>query len=369
MRPKRIVTRAPSNIALMKYMGKLDSQKNIPDNPSLSMTLSRLCTVVEVEVTRGEAESRWVAEAPRFRPLDLSRGGIWASPELSTSGRSKVLTHVDRVRALIPSLYDRFGLEWDQEVWRFGQLQFRTANTFPAASGIASSASSFAALTLATCAAFTRDAEVWNRIWADRSDFRRALAQISRLGSGSSCRSFEGPWVYWEGENAFAPVELALPEMAHFVVLIRTQPKDVSSSEAHLRVKTSPLWAGRVDRVIHRTTEVLQAMKTADLQAVSRLAWAELWEMHSLFHTAAQPFTYWEPGTLQALQFLSQWVGQDAGPIVTLDAGPNVHLIVDQKYRDLWLSRLKAEFTGFQILEDVQGAGAQIDEWSTDGLG
>ena len=366
---QRIITRAPSNIALIKYMGKSDSDRNLPENPSLSMTLHSLCTVAELELSLGGGEIRWVPEAPAWRPRDLSSGGFWVSPDLSVSGRDKLLRHINHVREVVPALYEQFGIELDQELWRSGSFTFRTANTFPASSGIASSASSFAAVTLAACASFSRDSNRWNQAWRERPELRKSLAQISRRGSGSSCRSFEGPWVYWEGENSYSPSQVNLPEMAHFVVLISTKPKQVSSSEAHLKIKTSPLWEKRVERVIVRTAEILEAMRMSDVSKMARLAWAELWEMHSLFHTCSAPFTYWEPGTIQALQFFSQWIDQEAPPIVTLDAGPNVHLIVDRKDRELWRSRLQKQFEGYQVLEDAQGQGAKIEDWRTDGVG
>ena len=63
-----------------------------------------------------------------------------------------------------------------------------------------------------------------------------------------------------------------------------------------------------------------------DIAEVSRLSWTEMWEMHSLFHTASPAFSYWEPGTIHALRTFAEDVLSDHPPIVTLDAGPNVHI-------------------------------------------
>ena len=52
----KLRVRAPSNIALIKYMGKTDSTRNLPENPSLSMTLDRLCTYLEVEILEDGAD-------------------------------------------------------------------------------------------------------------------------------------------------------------------------------------------------------------------------------------------------------------------------------------------------------------------------
>jgi len=40
---------APANIALIKYMGKKDPQKNLPGNPSLSYSLDNLLSNVMLE--------------------------------------------------------------------------------------------------------------------------------------------------------------------------------------------------------------------------------------------------------------------------------------------------------------------------------
>ncbi len=45
---------APANIALIKYMGKKDNEKNIPDNPSLSYTLNNLLSSVVLESHSGK---------------------------------------------------------------------------------------------------------------------------------------------------------------------------------------------------------------------------------------------------------------------------------------------------------------------------
>ena len=64
----KIRVRAPSNIALIKYMGKTDPTRNLPENPSLSMTLNRLCTYLEVEMLEDGAGSIsiWTRRLPEL---------------------------------------------------------------------------------------------------------------------------------------------------------------------------------------------------------------------------------------------------------------------------------------------------------------
>lgn len=369
------VARAPSNIALIKYMGKSDSFRNIPENGSLSFTLNRLCTVVELEKgVRSETDAsslRWLPEKPCSEKLTLDAESDAESPteleqwlrvpSLGNAGISRMIRHVERVREAARARYSEFGIALSDDLpgERSASWILRSANTFPAASGIASSASFFAALTMAAAAACAKEIEAFSQAWERDSAFRSFLAGISREGSGSSCRSFDGPYVEWEGEMIHR-VESKLPELAHFVLLITEQGKEVSSSEAHARVKGSPLWSGRVERVTARLARLREAIRSGDMAEVSRLSWVEFWEMHSLFHTSADPFTYWQPATLALLQQLSGAVKSSAPPIVTMDAGPNIHVLVEATRASEWSEKLSHWMGGGKVLRDSQGAGPRL---------
>ncbi len=362
-----IGARAPSNIALIKYMGKKDSSSNIPENSSISMTLSSLCTLAEMTVSRSVAASKagksslvWIPEPPRHVPSELSSQYPILVPTLNDRGVQRAVQHFEQVQRAVLEIFPHFGLGVLQDLFQGAEFTLRTANTFPAASGIASSASSFAAMTLVTAAAFASDLVAFEKAWVNDLVLRRAFARISRQGSGSSCRSFEGPWVHWENEDATVMKVGPIPKMAHFVVLIQTDPKKVSSSDAHTLVRASPLWENRVERVESRIRMMMSALGSVQLQSVARIAWAEAWEMHSLFHTCTEPFTYWEPGTLEGLKWLAPMIYEHSPPIVTLDAGPNIHIIVEKSAREFWRNRLREHFLDTVILEDEEGEGASI---------
>lgn len=339
-------------------MGKVEGSANLPVNPSLSLTLDSLCTVMEVRRISGP--SRFVSELPRAAE-SLSGGGAWkpVTPDLGEAGAGRMARHLDRVRRAAPALFDRVGLAPARELETAG-FEFRSANTFPASVGIASSASSFAAATLATAQASAEDPDAFARAYDRDPSLRRSLASLAREGSGSSCRSFEGPWVRWEGESA-AEARSAMPAMSDLVLVVGRSAKTVSSSEAHARVRSSPLWQGRAERAASRLRELESALAAGDVATVSRIAWSESWEMHSLFHTASEPFTYWEPGSVAVLRGLAPRIGQGPdAPIVTMDAGANVHVLVRSERRDEWIQRLRGEFPGLDVLWDDQGPGARL---------
>ncbi|MFX5793895.1 hypothetical protein ABTD98_22770, partial [Acinetobacter baumannii] len=76
------------------------------------------------------------------------------------------------------------------------------------------------------------------------------------------------------------------------VAVLDTGFKKISSSEAHRRVQTSPLFEGRPARAAQRQKDLKAALAAGDFQRTAEISWAELWDMHSLFHTCDTPFFY-----------------------------------------------------------------------------
>ena len=121
---------APSNIALVKYMGKIGSEGNHPTNSSLSWTLENLRTFVRITEQEGDSD--------RWTPLERNDLGPIA---LSQKSKDRFLKHFQFLRS-------EAGVE--------GAFLIESANNFPADCGLASSASSFAALTLAATEMFEK---------------------------------------------------------------------------------------------------------------------------------------------------------------------------------------------------------------------
>jgi diphosphomevalonate decarboxylase len=301
---------APSNIALIKYMGKEGENQGV--NGSLSMTLSSFRTDVELEIKAGS--DQW-APLPGSAPL---------RPE-STVRFVEFFQKLKKQNGITESFWVRSG------------------NNFPSDAGLASSASSFAALTKASLECF---AKLQNRTPPSALD----MARVSRTGSGSSCRSFFSPWCRWEGDDVRA-VPSTLPDLVDLVAVVDGGYKKVSSSEAHKKVRSSALFMGRVERAQHRLGKLEGAMKEGNLQRVAELSWEELWDMHSLFHTAQPPFFYFAPQTITALRWAEDfWEQRGRGPITTIDAGPNVHFLVPTAEKAEYRQELE-KLSGLKILE------------------
>ncbi len=350
-----IQVKAPSNIAILKYMGKKDEKLRIPATSSISLTLDSLCTIVEI---RGVSEKgiRLVSQCPEVDPL-VSRYEF-TPPVLNKDQESRVKFFVSQIPVYL-NAEKNFPYEFSDSF----NFEIKTANSFPSGCGIASSASSFSALTLAVVLAACKDKKIVSKRFSEDLEFRKIIARIARMGSGSATRSFDGPWVGWQNENGL-PLSHQMPELVDFIVVLDSKEKRVSSTEAHRRVLKSPLWRGRNDRTESRYLTLIEALKKGDIKCVSEITWREMWEMHSLFHTAQEQFSYWVPETVEVLNWVLSFLeSAKRPPIVTMDAGPNVHILVPRVDADIWRERLDARFAGNikgGILEDSQGSGPKI---------
>lgn len=362
-----VVAEAPSNIALIKYMGKVsDPSANRSANASLSWTLNHLKTRVRVRWESGGSVKRL------WRPLVE---GSWHAPELSASGQERYLRHADRCLVRIRARMESKGIQFREEEGADDDavestLVVESANGFPSDCGLASSASSFAALTLAMAKLLGMDTELEeNRLW---------LAGLSREGSGSSCRSLFSPWSIWGPEGAKGVLGLPTESsIRHLALIVDEKKKLVSSSEAHVRVTTSDLFMGRIERAENRLSELLKLLSenggqpsAATWNKACGLTWAEFWDMHALFETSKPPFGYFTAGTMKVLEWLRDYierVGWERAdvrlPMVTMDAGPNIHLLLwRDETRD---GKVEREFASeLEAFLKTSGAARLIDSES-----
>ena len=98
---------APSNIALIKYMGKTDVSSNTASNSSLSYTLEHLKSFVELTESKSDG---W--EPFESHPI-----------QLSDAGQERYLRHLQRIKSA-------YGFT--------GAFRVRSYNDFPSDCGLAS---------------------------------------------------------------------------------------------------------------------------------------------------------------------------------------------------------------------------------------
>jgi diphosphomevalonate decarboxylase len=283
---------AHSNIAFIKYWGNLDDDRRLPLNDSLSMNLSaaHTRTLVHFEPERRED---WVVldGETRFGPA-----------------RDRVVAHLDRIR------------------WRAGLAMaavVRSQNSFPMGTGIASSASGFAALTLAASHAAGLDLP------------EAELSALARLGSGSACRSVPGGFVEWHAGDTesssyaetIAPVEHW--DLRDLVAVVERAHKAVGSSDGHRAARTSPFLAARQADVRERLPRLRRALLDRDFASFGPALEAEALSLHAVALTSRPPLLYWSDHTMRLLHQVAAWRAEGLPVYFTLDAGPNVHLLCE----------------------------------------
>lgn len=283
---------ASPNIALIKYWGDVDHALRLPANGSISMTLGGLSTVTRVTFD------------PTIDRDSLLLGGEPAGP----AALERVARHLDVLRA-------HAGLD--------GHARIESTNNFPSGAGVASSASAFAALTLAALTA------------AGIAESSESLSRLARRGSGSACRSIMGGFAEWRagtGDADSFATQLAPGEhwaLVDLVAVISAAPKAIGSTEGHRLAATSPLQAARVADAPRRLAQCREAILRRDFDALAEVVELDSLMMHAVMMTSTPPLLYWMPTTVEILQAVASWRRGGLGVCATIDAGPNVHCLCE----------------------------------------
>jgi len=281
--------RACANIALVKYWGKRPGVLNLPAAGSISLTLGALVT--ETTVTFDSKLERDELS------LDGERADARRTSEFLDLVRDLAKTHT-RARIV-------------------------THNKFPTASGLASSASGFAALALAA----TRAAGVAIQ--------PRALTRLARRGSGSAARSIYGGFVRMHAgdrdEDAYAePITSPLLDRVRMVIAIvgGGVAKSHGSRDAMEHVAaTSPLYAGWLAAVPPDLRTVEAALASGKLEKLGAVVEANALAMHASAIAARPAVIYWQPATLALLAAVRTLRGNGRAAWATIDAGPHVKVL------------------------------------------
>lgn len=314
---------AHPNIAFVKYWGDADPELHIPANPSISMNLDGLSTVTTVTFLADGAADEAVIDGAPAAGMALRR----------------VAAHLDRVRELAGT-----GL----------RARVVSRSNFAAGTGLASSASAFAALTYAATAAL------------GLSLAEEALSALARLGSGSACRSIPTGFVEWvvgeSQETSFAR-SIAPPDhwsLCDCVAVVSTSHKAIGSTEGKAGAPSSPLYRMRVESAADRVAACRSAIVARDLAALGELMEADTLLMHAVTMTSRPPIAYWTPATLSVIRAVVAWRQEGLPVYYTVDAGPNVHCLCEEADAAEVVRRLEALPGMRQVRQARPGKGARL---------
>ena len=324
----RGVALAHPNIALAKYWGKRRRAGNYPAVPSLSVTLAGMSTRTSVVLEAGLGADVLVLNGRQAEGEPLAR-----ATEL-----------LDRLRAAAGEA-------------RHARVE--SANDFPTASGLASSASGFAALALAAAHAMSL-----------RWDLAR-ISDAARRSSASAARSLFGGFVHLaagakEGpESDVLAARAVAPEsqldVRVLVCVTSEAEKDVSSRDGMNRTaKESPYYDAWLVDAEQVCAEMERALLARDLERVGTLTERSAFAMHASAFAAG--VRYLRAATLEVLDAVVALRKRGLAAWATMDAGPHVKVLVAASDA----ARAKQELTSvpgvLRILETSPGPGARLVE-------
>ncbi len=281
---------ARANIALAKYWGKADEKLNLPAVPSVSITLDPLTTRTRVRFSTGLHADSFELDGKPADPKETAR-----------------------VCKLLDAVRRKAGLTLHAQV--------ESSNDFPTASGLASSASGFAALAAAARAA------------AGLPFDRAAISALARAASVSAARSAFGGYVELplasRGQVELAAQQIAPPEHwpLRVVVAVTSEGrKQVGSTTGMLHTaRTSPYYAAWVEVSPRLAAEVREAILARDLPRLGAAMEQSTLAMHACAMAAAPAIVYFRPATLAVLERVRALRDQQQVAVwATADAGPHV---------------------------------------------
>lgn len=342
---------APSNIALVKYWGKKENQ--IPANPSVSFTLNYCKTITQLAFTKKNISTAVNVTRDSFS-FDLLFEG-----KPKEDFNPKIQKFLERIEPYLPFLKEY-------------HFTIDTENTFPHSSGIASSASGMAALSMNL---MSLEKELNPEMTDDY--FYQKASFLARLGSGSASRSIKGNVVVW-GNHANIPGSSDLfgvefPNKMHknfnnyqdTILLVDKGEKQVSSTVGHDLMHAHPFAERRFAQAHENLDQLIAIFEGGNLTEFIKIVESEALTLHAMMMTSMPYFILMKPNTLEIINAIWKFRNDTKIPVCfTLDAGANVHVLYPEKDKEKVLQFIKNELVGYcqngQYICDEIGFGAIV---------
>ena len=338
-----VMWRSPSNIALVKYWGKHRGQ--IPMNPSVSLTLNQAYTDMSIEFEPKNGPSNAVDLIYEFK----------GKPREDFAQR--IIKYLESIQDVCPFVQDYV-------------FRMKSDNSFPHSAGIASSASAFSALAL--CLATIEDLIYENL--DDIHSFRRKASFLARLGSGSACRSIYAHGAWWGQSNALERshneyavdlddhVHPVYQDMHDAILIISSDEKSVSSSQGHQLMNAHAYKEDRIRQASRHLEDILLVLQNGDLEGFGNILEREALALHGLMMSSYPGYILINGDTIDTIHEIQHYRLANSIPMYfTLDAGPNIHLLYPDAYRESvhpFLESLIGQHVE-HIIQDQVGGGPE----------
>ena len=297
---------SPSNIALVKYWGK--KGKQIPQNPSISFTLSECCSETFIS----------------FEKADRLDFRFFFEGKENPAFGAKIEKFLLDYQAFFPFINQL-------------ALTVESRNTFPHSSGIASSASSMSAFVMGLI-------EIERSLSLSKGrpvnmDLKKA-SYFSRLASGSAARSVYPKMALWGATDCYKDSSdeyaVSLADDIHpvfktyrdSILIVSGEQKSVSSRAGHALMDGNPYAPARYAQANENIKNLLSALQLGDLDTFINITESEALQLHALMMCSNPSYILMKPNTLSLINEIREFRQETKIPLCfTLDAGPNVHLL------------------------------------------
>lgn len=333
----KVYTAASPSLALVKYWGKADAERNLPATTSLGVTLAGLETRTAVSI---------------LDPVAGASPAAGASPDRAAGPTDQVtLNGAAQPAARFAPFFDhlRSRLKID---YRF---LVESYNTFPTAAGLASSSSGFAALALGCLAA--AGAEGWARA-------PETISALALRGSASASRAvYEGFTLLPAGAERASPLFQAdhWPDLKVLAVATTTAAKAVSSRAGMARsAQTSPYYSAWVADSARVAEEVRESVASRDIERLGAAMRLSYLRMVGTMISADPPFLYWLSDSIQAIRTCEALRKSGIAAWETMDAGPQVKILTTNADLDAVRRAIVDALPTAKTYETRPGPGARL---------
>ena len=286
---------------LIKYHGLRDVMLRVPFHDSISVCVDALQTITTVEATRSLKEDLVIINRKKAMGRDLERVEVVLNKLRSMSGYSGCFKVVSR-------------------------------NSITGGKGLGFSASGFAVLGTAACAALDFDIDYVS------------LSELVRLGAGSATRSLAGSFAIWyadkNGKSYAEP--LVEPEAVDLGMVIVPIPSSVRTDEAHSEILSSPLFKARLKHLAKIIKAMEEAIKTKDVATIGRLAEEDSLNLHASTMTGKAHMVLWEPETVRVIKEVQRMRREGMPVWYSVDTGPSVFINTYMNYVGKVADRLRS---------------------------
>jgi len=304
---------------MIKYHGLRDAALRIPFHDSISVCVDALYTTTTVEVTES-----------------LKRDLI------VVSGRNAVGKDLERVEVVLNNLRRISGYS--------GWFKVVSQNSITGGKGLGFSASGFAALGTAACAALGFGMDYIS------------LSRVVRLGAGSATRSLAGSFAIWYADKngKLYAEQIVKPDAVDLGMVIVPIPSAIKTDEAHSEVLSSPLFKARLKYVAKIVKAMEEAIKAGDVATIGRLTEEDSLNLHASTMTGKAHMILWEPETVCIIKEVQRmrregvlaWYSVDTGPSVFVNTYTDYMETVADRLRELGCSNvIKSKVGGKPLLK------------------